>query len=71
MNKEAQEFVLLRTVNKEIQALRKELNQKLYKAVIQHGLKVDVDTVVFKETQCKHIIHRININVYREITDAN
>lgn len=71
MNKEAQEFVLLRTVNKEIQALRKELNQKLYRAVVQHGLKVDVDTVVFKEAQCKHVIHRININVYREITDAN
>lgn len=71
MNEEAQDFVQLAVINKEIQALRKELNKKLYNAVINHGLKVDVDTVVYKEVQCKHVIHRLSINVYREITDEN
>ena len=71
MNKEAQEFVEERETTIKIRQLAKELNRQIYMAVTRKGLKVDVDTVVFKEVQCKHVIHRINVNVYREITDAD
>lgn len=71
MNKEALLFVEERQAYLAIQKLVKELNSRLYTAVVEKGLNIDVDTVVFKEVQCKHVIHQINVNVYREITDEN
>ena len=61
----------LQEFNREIQKLANELNRQMYMAVTRHGLLINVDTIEFNEVQYKNPICKININVYREITDAN